>query len=138
MEEEEVQLIQIGLHTYRLLKKPNGTYRSEPLPPLHRKEEGIPLIPKEDKTLGIFDSASKPGDKHYVRITPHGTIYCTCWGFRAPDKCWHYRGMMEAIKSGQLHPNDLKEPLIIKLEEPRKKLALETPRNLGSQRHQGS
>lgn len=116
MEEEEVQLIQVGLNTFRLLKRPNGTYRSEPLPQ-SPKEEGVPLIPQEERTLGIFESQSKLGDKHYVRITPNGTIYCTCWGFRAPNKCWHYRGMMEAIGKGQITLDNLKEPIIIKLEE---------------------
>jgi len=116
MEEEEVQLIQTGLYTFRLLKRPNGTYRSEPLPLLPKEEKGIPLVPQEERTLGIFESASNPGDKHYVRITPNGTIYCTCWGFRSPNKCWHYRGIMEAIKEGHLNLDNLKEPIIIKLE----------------------
>jgi len=116
MEEEEVQLIQTGLYTFRLLKRPNGTYRSEPLP-LPKKKEGILLIPGEEKTLGIFESSSNPGDKHYVRITPNGTIYCTCWGFRSPDKCWHYRGIIEAIKEGNLDIDKLKEPIIIGKEQ---------------------
>lgn len=96
MEEEEVRLVDIGVYTFRLLKRPNGTYRSEPLPsPLL----GSPLIPKERKVLGIFDSSSNPGDKHYVIQSPTGEVYCTCIGFRAPNKCWHYRGMMEVLKT---------------------------------------
>ncbi len=108
MEEEEVSQLQIGNRSFRLLKRPDGTYRSEPLP--QPEPEGLPLVPKERKLLGIFESKSNPGDKHYVYQSPQGEIYCTCWGFRAPDKCWHYRGMMEAIKEG-LDIDNLKEPI---------------------------
>ena len=116
MEEEEVRLIQVGNYTFKLLKRPDGTYKSEPLPlpPPKEEEKGIPLVPEEERTLGIFESQSKPGDKHYVRITPKGTIYCTCWGFRSPDKCWHYRGMMEVLK--EIPIEQITEPLIIDME----------------------
>jgi len=96
VEEEEVQLIQVGNYTFRLLKRPNGTYRSEPLP-LSKPKEGIPLpvVPKEQRVLAKFESQSKPGEYHYVIQTPSGNVSCTCFGFRSPNKCWHYRGIME-------------------------------------------
>lgn len=115
MKEEEVQQFQIGNYTFKLLKRPDGTYKSEPLPQL----EGvpIPLVPSNRRILGVFESSSHPGEKHYVILSPSGEIYCTCFGFRSPNKCWHYRGMVEAIKEGHLDIDKLKEPIIIKMEE---------------------
>ena len=110
MEEEEVQVIQAGNNYFRLLKRPNGTYRGEPLP---SPSQGIPLIPKERKILGIFDSSSSPGDKHYVIQPPTGDIYCTCRGFRSPNRCWHYRGMMEVLKA--IPTRQITEPIKITL-----------------------
>lgn len=113
MEEEEVQVIRAGNNYFRLLKRPDGTYRSEPLP---SPSPGIPLIPKERKILGIFDSSSSPGDKHYVIANIQGTsieIYCTCRGFKSPNSCWHYRGMIEVLKTTPIHT--ITEPLKIKL-----------------------
>jgi len=96
MEEEEVRLAEIGNYTFRLLRRPDGTYRSEPLPQ-PKEEKGIPLpvISKEQRVLAKFESHSKPGEYHYVIQTPLGNVFCTCFGFRSPDKCWHYRGTME-------------------------------------------
>lgn len=106
MEEEEVSRLQIGSYTFRLLKRPNGTYRSEPLPQ-PEKEKGIPLLPKEQRTLAKFESHSKPGEYHYVIQTPQGNVFCTCFGFRSPDKCWHYKGIME------IGPENIKETLVV-------------------------
>jgi len=98
VEVEEARLLEIGNYTFKLTRKPDGTYKSEPLP--QTTNAYIPLVPSEGKgtILAIFESESKPGDKHYVILSPSGNIYCTCWGFRAPNKCWHYRGMMEILK----------------------------------------
>jgi hypothetical protein len=98
MAEEEPRLLEIGAYTFRLTRNPDGTYKSEALPHLPNAE--IPLIPPfgKGKVLGIFESESNPGEKHYVILSPSGNIYCTCYGFRSPNKCWHYRGMMETLK----------------------------------------
>jgi len=97
-EEEEARLIPIGAYVFKLTKGPDGTYKSEPLSDPIPTE--ITLIPPMGKgrLLGIFESESSPGTKHYVILSPDGTIYCTCYGFRAPNKCWHYRGMMDVLK----------------------------------------
>lgn len=112
MQWEEVRLIQTGVYTFRLLRSPHGTYKSEPLP-LLRQDEGIPIISRERKLLGIFESASSPGTKHYVYLEFNGKLSCTCHGFRSPDKCWHYRGMIEVLKTTP--PDKITEPLIINL-----------------------
>lgn len=93
---EEVRLVHIGNYTFRLLKKPNGTYKSEPLPkPEEEKGIELPVVSKEQRTLAKFESYSKPGDYHYVIQTSSGDVFCTCFGFRSPNKCWHYRGIMD-------------------------------------------
>ena len=107
MEWEEVRQVTIGNYTFRLLKLPNGRYRSEPLPITQAKEVEIPVVPKEQRILAKFESNSKPGDFHYVIQTPLGSIYCTCYGFRSPDKCWHYRSIMD------IGSDNLKETITI-------------------------
>jgi hypothetical protein len=88
------QVIRIGNYNFHLIRNEDGTYRSipEPVPP-----EEVIVVPKE-RILGIFDSSSTSGAKHYVVQSRTGEIYCTCLGFKSPNKCWHYRGMMELIK----------------------------------------
>ena len=98
---EEVRLVETGLYTFRLLSDGQGHYKSEPLP-LLRSTEDILLIPKR-KLLGIFESKSSPGDKHYVYLETNMEVSCTCWGSRAPDKCWHIRGMREVLKETPAH-----------------------------------
>jgi len=96
--------IQIGNYIFRLTKNPDGSFKSKPLPnpiPFEKPDTPIPIpfIPKGGgRILGIFDSESSPGDKHYVILSPSGTIYCTCPGYRSPNKCWHYRGMMKILE----------------------------------------
>jgi len=112
--EEEVQLIPIGAYTFKLTKRSDGTYKSEPLP---SPSQGIPLIPKEKKILGIFDSRSSPGIKYYVIREPSGEIYCTCMGFKSPHKCWHYNGMMKVL---EVYPMErFTEPIRITKEVPK-------------------
>lgn len=102
MAEGETRLLEIGNYTFRLTRNPEtNTYKSESLPqspdaPILSVE--VPYIPQGGRTLAIFESESNPGDKHYVMLSPSGSIYCTCWGFRSPNKCWHYRGMMDILK----------------------------------------
>jgi hypothetical protein len=100
MDEEESRLLEIGAYTFRLTKNPNGTYKSEALPQtlLPNAPISLPYIPPGGRTLAIFESESKPGEKHYVMLSPNGDIRCTCWGFRAPDHCWHYRGMIKILE----------------------------------------
>ena len=95
MDEEEVRSVQIGKYTFNLTRNPDGTYKSEPLP--NSEEPGIPLPVLEGKqrVLAKFESQSKPGDYHYVIQSASGEVFCTCFGFRSPNKCWHYRGIME-------------------------------------------
>ena len=116
MQGEEVRLVKIGNYTFRLVRYPNGTYLSEPLIPPHQTPS-IQLIPKEEKILGIFESYSNPGEKHYVIQSPQGTVYCTCLGFRSPNKCWHYRGMVELLKDKTLR--NLRTPINLSSEETR-------------------
>lgn len=110
MEEEEVSQLEIGTHTFRLLKRPDGTYRSEPLPQ-PEPEIGIPLTPKGQRILAKFESQSKPGDFHYVIQPPSGNVFCTCFGFRSPDNCWHYRSIIE------IGPDNIKDTLVITLKD---------------------
>jgi len=159
--EEGVRLILIGKTTFRLTNKPDGTYKSEPLPspqegkgcplcggtkkilsfpkrvigytlaegettentldehykscPLcgsqQEEEKGIPIVPQGRKLIAIIESQSNPGDKHYLYQEANGEIYCTCWGFRSPNKCWHYGGIKEAIDNGEIDLDKLKEPI---------------------------
>ena len=102
MEWEEVRLVETGLYTFRLLSDGQGHYKSEPLP-LLRKEEATPPKLPERKLLGIFESKSSPGDKHYVYLETDGELSCTCWGSRVPDRCWHIRGMKEVLKETPVH-----------------------------------
>jgi len=108
--EEETRL-EIGTYTFILTKNPNGTYKSEPLPQI--PDEGIPLpyIPKSNKTLAVFESESNPGKKHYVILPPSGEIFCTCFGFRAPNHCWHYRWVMDMLK--EIPIESITEPMTI-------------------------
>ena len=108
--EEGVRLILIGKTTFRLTNRPDGTYKSEPLPS-PQEEKGIPIIPQGRKLIAIIESQSNPGDKHYLYQEANGEIYCTCWGFRSPNKCWHYRGIKEAIDNGEIDLDKLKEPI---------------------------
>jgi hypothetical protein len=108
--EEVVSQLKIGTYTFKLLKRPNGSYKSEPLPP-SQEEKGIPIVPQGRKLIAIFDSQSNPSDKHYLYKEANGEIYCTCWGFRSPNKCWHYRGIKEAINNGEIDLDKLKEPI---------------------------
>ena len=100
MAEEEPRLLEIGAYTFSLTRNPNGTYKSEALPQTQPPNAPISLIPPDGKgrVLAIFESESKPGEKHYVMLSPSGKIYCTCWGFRAPDHCWHWRGMIKILE----------------------------------------
>ncbi len=78
----------------RLYNQFNNTYlTSIPIPQL--KEEGVELPFTKGKILGKFESSSQPGTFHYIIQPPKGEIYCTCFGFRAPNKCWHYRLIMD-------------------------------------------
>ena len=95
---EEARLIPIGAYVFKLTKRLDGTYKSEPLSEPQPTE--ITLIPPMGKgrILAICESESSPGTKHHVILSPGGAIYCTCYGFRAPNHCWHYRGMIDILK----------------------------------------
>jgi len=71
----------------------------------------LPSLPEDYKTLGIFESNSSPGKYHYVIHRPNGIIYCTCIGFNSPNKCWHYRGMVEVLKENPQLLDKLTSPL---------------------------
>lgn len=98
MSEEEPRLLEIGAHTFKLTKTVKDGlifFKSEALP--QPTDAPIPVY-GQGRTLAIFESESRPGEKHYVNLAPDGTIYCTCWGFRSPDHCWHYRGMIKMLE----------------------------------------
>lgn len=105
--EEKPQLIQIGALTFQLVKNPDGSLTSKLYSTPEPKEEGILLIPKERKVLGKFESSSEPGTDHYVIQPPEGEIYCTCFGFRSPNKCWHYRMVIE------VGPEKITKPIVV-------------------------
>lgn len=96
MSEDEARLLEIGNHTFKLTHNLiTNTYKSEPLP--SPTDAPIPIV-GQGRILGIFQSESIPGKEYYVILSPNGDIYCTCMGFRAPNHCWHYRGMMDVLK----------------------------------------
>ena len=97
----------------RLYNEYNGTsLTSLPKLPTKPKElEGISLPFTTGRILGVFESNSNPGTYHYVILSLKGNITCTCFGFRSPDNCWHYRSIME------IGPENIKEPIVVKLKD---------------------
>lgn len=91
----------------------NNTSLSQ-LPPLPKPNppnlEGIKLPATTGRVLGAFESQSNPGTYHYVIQYPNGYIRCTCFGYRSPDSCWHYRAIME------IGPKSITETIVVKLE----------------------
>ena len=94
-----------------LYNQSNGTtLKSLPyIPPLIPPPKSIKLPFTKGKVLGIFESGSNPGTYHHVLEHLDKSITCTCFGFRSPDNCWHYRAIME------VGPENLTETIIIKL-----------------------
>ncbi len=59
------------------------------------KLQGIRLPNTDGRILGAFESESSLGTFHFVIEPLTGSVYCTCFGFRAPNNCWHYRSIIE-------------------------------------------
>jgi len=107
-----------------LYNKVNGTSLTT-LPPIS-KNAALPhpstLLPVlKGRTLGAFESESNPGTSHYVIESPEGVITCTCFGFRAPDNCWHYRAVLE------IGPKNITQTLVIKQSDLRKEVTNALP-----------
>ena len=87
MEEQEIARLTIGLFTFRLLKRPDGTYKSEPSPEPH----GLfsPSSSASSVLLRTFLSQSNPSISHSIFQLSSGRLYCTCTGFSVHGKCWH-------------------------------------------------
>ena len=89
----------------------NGTnLKAIPRLPKLEKDEisiGLPFLPPGSRVLGKFESFSEKGKFHYVIETEEKSVYCTCFGFRSPDKCWHYRMIME------VGPEKITGPIVV-------------------------
>ena len=105
--EEEALELYNSLNNTKLLKLP-------PLPKTNTKTpglEGLQLPHTQVRILGAFESESNPGVYHYVIESLKSNITCTCFGFRAPNHCWHHRSIME------IGPDNIKEPIVVKLKD---------------------
>lgn len=107
-EEREVQ---IGSNIFRLVTLPDGSYESFFVRSTSEPEPE-PLIPPTG-TLAEVPSRSTPGVKHYVLSTSTG-IKCTCFGFRAPEHCWHYKLVKSVLDEGVTLEELIRNPLILK------------------------
>ena len=94
-----------GLNNTSLKALPRVPSIKTPIP------EGIKLPRTNGRILGIFESESKPGAYHFVIKPLEGYLYCTCFGFRSPNSCWHYNSIME------IGPENLPKegPIIIRI-----------------------
>jgi hypothetical protein len=95
--------IRIGGGIFHLYRKDDGTYLSKcismsPCKSSTTKDQSA----REDmkpRIVAEFESSTKPGTYHYVTYFPSSGEYkCSCYGFRSPNKCWHYR---EAVKRNE-------------------------------------
>ena len=98
----------------------NNTFLKE-LPPMPTPKDPsmditLPFIPPNSRVLGKFQSFSDPDKYHYVIQPGEGAIYCTCFGFRAPDNCWHYRAIRE------IGPGNISEILEVKISDLKKEI----------------
>lgn len=109
MEDRELQ---IGGYIFRLRKLEDGSYVSEVVRRTFEPEPE-PLIQLEG-TLGSFPSKSDPQITHYVKLSKSGDVYCTCFGFKSPKKCWHYRLIKNVLDEGVTLEELLKNPITIK------------------------
>lgn len=101
---------QIGNNIFRLTKTKNG-YISELVRAVLTAEWKAPAQFGEQRILGKFESESKPGTFHYVIQLSRGSFYCTCYGYRSPNRCWHYQLITE------IGPQSIKETIILTLKE---------------------
>jgi hypothetical protein len=80
--------MEIGNCVFRLTKNDDGTYKSEFLRFIVASVEPVR---QTNEILATYPSKSNPKHNYYVIKPPVGEIYCTCFGFKSPKKCWHYR-----------------------------------------------
>ena len=45
--------------------------------------------------IAVVESKSKPDEKHEVRLSKDGVVYCDCQGYRWRWMCSHIRGLVE-------------------------------------------
>jgi hypothetical protein len=96
---EEVEIAQIvtGLYTFRLLKRPDGSYRSEPLSEPHGLFP-IPVQQGKPEFIAEYVSRSHPEDPPYkVFRNPDGSLFCTCLGNKRFGHCWHVDDLREKL-----------------------------------------
>jgi len=77
------------------------------------KLEGIKLPNTTGRILGVFESESNPGSYHFVIEPLKGKVYCTCFGFRSPNSCWHYNSIMEIGPS----TTTIDTPIVVRIKE---------------------
>ena len=105
------QEFQIGGFLFRLTTLPDGTSKSEVVKRTFEPEPE-PLVQLEG-TLLSAPSKSELGLTHYVKLSKDGTIYCTCFGFRAPNHCWHWRAVQDVLKTVSIKEL-INNPLVLK------------------------